>query len=138
MVDPLTPAADLPKTCLYRCDGSYYNLVGGFAPPGFYCGEVLGSCSTAGEELLASPVPQPFPSLFALPNVGIYHVDSAGEVLYFNSGSADDGFRFYPSLTLEELRDQFPTIAAEVELLKNTRFIASLRVRIPAVPIAGD
>jgi len=37
----------ITRSCNYECNGENYVLVGGTAPEGYYCPEVLGPCEQA-------------------------------------------------------------------------------------------
>ena len=136
MADSLSAAAAPAKTCRYRCQNGDWTLIGGTAPAGFHCAQFLGGCDQEGAEIMSAPVPDAPSSLVVDSNVGVYKFDSTNDTLYFTSGVADAGFQFFPTLTLEELRKQFPAVAAEVELLRNAKSLASLSVMVPAVPFA--
>ena len=51
----------ITRSCQYECNGENYVLVGGTAPDGYRCPEVLGPCSQGdvGEVLTGFPEPIP-------------------------------------------------------------------------------
>lgn len=141
----------IPPTCVYRCDGTEWVLIGGTAPAGYYCPEILGGCFGLGDIIDVDPIPiDPIPDAIPFPgvvvvssqqtlvvNAGEYQFHRATESLYFSNGSAEKGFRLLAKVSLSELREKFPAIAAEVDLLKNAKSLTSFTVRLPAVPIGN-
>ena len=150
----------IPPTCEYQCNGGYWVLIGGTAPAGYYCPDILGGCSRIGDVVSVDPIPidpipdpipiDPIPDPLSFPgvavvssqqtslvNAGEYQFHPATESLYFSNGNAEKGFRLLAKISLSELREKFPAIAAEVDLLKNARSLASFTVILPAVPIAN-
>ncbi len=150
---PTEEEVGTPPTCLYQCDGTNWILVGGTAPAGYYCPDILGGCSGSGDIVEVDPIPiEPIPSPTPIPlpgvafvssqqtlvvNAGEYQFHRATESLYFSNGNAEKGFRLLAKISLSELREKFPAIAAEVDLLKNAKSLASFTVILPAVPIAN-
>ena len=53
----------ITRSCNYECNGENYVLVGGTAPEGYYCPEVLGPCDAEdeGEVLTGFPMLTPVP-----------------------------------------------------------------------------
>lgn len=151
--DPVTGDDELAATCEYICDGLEWDFVGGTAPEGYYCETVLGSCleEDEGHSLMAEPVPNPSAAVAstasvaatasslqeAAVNAAEYQFDRASDTLYFSRGRAAKGFRLFTKISMSELREQFPAVAAEVELLKNIKSLASFKVIVPAVPRQG-
>lgn len=142
----------IPPTCVYQCNGTNWVLIGGTAPAGYYCPDILGGCSVNGDIVEVDPIPiDPIPDPIPFPgvavvssqqtlvvNAGEYQFHRATESLYFSNGSAEKGFRLLAKISLSELREKFPAIAAEVDLLKNAKSLASFTVILPAVPIANQ
>ena len=62
MADDPIPV-EITPSCNYECNGEKYVLVGGNAPEGYYCPEVLGPCNQGdlGEVLTGFPVLTPVP-----------------------------------------------------------------------------
>lgn len=139
----------LGLTCKYICDGNDWVLVEGTAPEGYYCPEVLGGCLEPDETVEVEPrpiepIPDPTPSPGVVSvssqqtlvvNVGEYQFHRATETLYFSNGIAEKGFRFLSKIPMNELREKFPAIATEVELLKNAKSLSRFTVLVPAIPI---
>ena len=113
-------------------------LVSGTAPPGFFCQTTIGLCDIPGLELMAPPIAIPPPENAAeeLKNAGEYQFDSASDSLYFSSGNAENGFRLLSTISMSELREQFPAVAAEVDSLRNVKSLAGFSVIVPAVRMA--
>lgn len=151
----------IPPTCVYRCDGAKWVLIGGTAPPGYFCPEILGGCNQFDDIVDVDPIPidpipdpipiDPIPDPLSFPgvavvssqqtslvNAGEYQFHPATETLYFSNGNAKNGFRLLAKISVSELREVFPAIAAEVDLLKNARSLASFTVILPAVPIRNQ
>ena len=136
----------LGPTCEYTCDGLDWQLTGGWAPPGYYCPQISdhGICTTIGDVAFIEPVPivPGVPEVPASPSIGAnsaayqYHPDT--DSLYFSEGHAEPGYRFLSKISLAELWGRFPTIAREVELLKNAKSLSSFSIEIPAVAKAHD
>lgn len=138
---------ELEKTCEYQCNGLEWDFVGGTAPEGYYCPSVLGGCfeSDLGVTIKAEPVPNPSaasiaslattasPLQGAVTNSAEYQFDRATDTLYFSRGRAEKGFRLFTKISISELREKFPAVAAEVELLKNAKSLASFKVIVPAI-----
>ena len=125
------------KTCKYVCNNGQWELVGGSAPPGFHCQSIAGICDAPGLEAMFPPVSNPpsANSIEELVNAGEYQFDAASDSLYFSQGNADKGYRLLSIITMSELKELFPTVAAEVESMKNAKSLASFSVKVPAVPI---
>ena len=145
------PDVVLEESCEYVCEGNQWVLVQGTAPPGYYCPDVLGDC--LGEGVTLNVEPDPLPPSPPIPlalaslsggevnldnasNAGEYQFDSTTDTLYFSRGIALKGFRFLTKIPLTELRERFPAIAAEVELLKNAKSLIGFAVKVPAIPMA--
>jgi len=126
------------KTCKYVCNAGEWTLVSGNAPPGFFCQQTVGACDNPGEEAMFAPVPVPPPENVTdeLKNAGEYQFDSASDSLYFSRGNAEKGFRLLSTIAMNELREQFPAVAAEVDSLKNVKSLAGFSVIVPAVRMA--
>ncbi len=139
----------LEPTCEYYCDGYDWVLVDGTAPEGYYCPEIFGGCIESGETMMVEPqkIPPPPPQAVASASTvigdaiqdethsGEYQFDIATDTLYFSRGSTVKGFRFLAKIPMNELRERFPAVAAEVELLKNAKSLMSFTVEVPAIPI---
>lgn len=138
--------------CIYKCINGIYTLTAGNAPPGYACLQTLGSCNTPGD--IVHVLPQPIddtPTLAAAPfaegesgallhaassaNSAIYVYQSSTGNLHFSSGEADEGYGFIPTLTLEELRSYYPSIAEELSVLQSIRSLATFELTIPALPV---
>ena len=127
-----------PKVCKYLCNGFEWELISGNAPPGFYCPEIAGVCDEPGEIVLLSPepIPENNPADPELINSAEYQYDAATDSLYFSRGEAEKGYRLLPKIAMSKLWEQFPAVAAEVELLKNAKSLANFTVVVPAARIA--
>ena len=66
-------------------------------------------------------------------NSAEYQFDRATDTLYFSRGRAEKGFSLFTKISMSELQERFPAVAAEVELLKNAKSLASFKVILPAV-----
>ncbi len=125
------------KTCKYVCNGIEWELVSGTAPEGYYCVQILGGCDDPGAFAMFPPAPIPPPAM-ASPeqepeNSGEYQFDVATDSLYFSRGSAEKGFRILSTISMSELREKFPAIAAEVELMKKAKSLVRFTVTVPAI-----
>jgi len=147
--DPVICDDELAATCEYECNGFEWQFVGGTAPDGYYCETVLGGCieSETGETIMVEPIPNPSaaaasiaslatiasPLQGAVTNSAEYQFDRATDSLYFSRGRAEKGFSLFTKISMSELRERFPAVAAEVELLKNAKSLASFKVILPAI-----
>jgi hypothetical protein len=148
--DPVTGDDELAATCEYLCNGVQWEFVGGTAPEGYYCESVFGNCleGDEGQTMMAEPVPNSPPAFASIASVAAtassfqvaktnsaeYQFDRATDTLYFSRGRAEKGFKLHTKISMSELHEQFPAVAAEVELLKNAKSLASFKVIVPAVP----
>jgi hypothetical protein len=146
MPDPV----EVTNSCEYECISGWFVLIGGSAPEGYSCPAVLAQCNVEGDTVFGPPAPisdEPIPddppaslSLTSVetssvePNSASYTYDFRSEKLYFSSGKADPGFGFFPTLTLEQLTANYPSIAEEVSIMKGMRSLASFKVVLPALP----
>ena len=147
--DPVVGEDELAATCEYICDGDEWNFVGGTAPEGYYCESVLGNCTELEymESIMVEPIPNPTPPAASIASLATaasplqgaaansaeYQFDRATDTLYFSRGRAEKGFSLVTKISMSELQERFPAVAAEVELLKNAKSLASFKVILPAV-----
>ena len=131
---------ELARTCEYVCDGTEWVLAGGTAPEGYYCPDVIGGCDDFGDTAVVQPVPNPDPpAAFSastdsqISNSGVYRFEQGTDTLYFARGRAEKGYGLLSKISMSELRERFPAVAAEVELLKNAKSLSSFNVVVPAV-----
>jgi hypothetical protein len=139
------------STCEYECINGVYTLRGGTAPPGYTCATTMGACNTPGNVIRMPPVPIQVPppgggglrtteesgldgKLSAYENAAVYSYQIGAGTLYFSSGQADDGYGFFPSMTLVQLREYYPSIAEELSALQTLRSLAAVQITIPALP----
>ncbi len=141
------PVDDVPYSCEYECYNGQYVLIGGSAPPGYTCPLILGTCSIPGDILFGQPVPIPVPVLDDPPgiareagvaatasmesNSATYTYDGRSGILYFSSGKADKGYGFFSTLTTEQLRSNYPSIAEKVSGMTSS---TSFQMILPALP----
>ena len=133
----------LAPTCKYVCDGDEWVLIEGTAPPGYYCPDILGGCLDIEDTVEVEPIPiesEPGTIGLALRSTaavdsGEYSYHRATNTLYFSNGAASKGFRLLTKISSTELLERFPVLAAEVELLKNSKSLIGFSVEVPAVPI---
>ena len=142
---------DPTGNCVYECTNGTYVLTGGNAPPGHVCPQTMGACNTPGRVLHAPPVPLGDPPMFAAApfsdgesgasasstlnqNSAIYVYQLSTGMLFFSSGQADNGYGFFPSLTLQQLQEYYPSIAEDLSVLQGVQTLASFTLSIPALP----
>ena len=133
----------LPKTCFYVCVGGEWELIGGTAPPGYSCPDLsaAGGCSVEGATTSEEPelTPPPGPSANSIgANLAVYQFHAGEDALYFSTGKAELGYKFLPKISLAELWGRFPSIARDVEILKNAKTLSGFSIEIPAVAIAHE
>ena len=131
----------ITKSCFYRCSNGQLVLNGGDAPPGYYCPPIAGACAIEGEIIPKEPIlipPGEARLSFVGSNSAAYEYDFDSDELYFSTGQAEPGYRFFPKISLSDLWKRFPLIAREVELIKQAKSVTSFSIEIPAVAIAHD
>lgn len=111
----------------------------------------MGACNTPGNVIRMPPVPIQVPppgggglrtteesgldgKLSSYENAAVYSYQIGAGTLYFSSGQADDGYGFFPSMTLVQLREYYPSIAEELSALQTLRSLAAVQITIPALP----
>lgn len=111
----------------------------------------MGFCNTPGSIVHGLPVPVDDPPMFAAApfgdgdsvapapaasnqNSAIYVYQSSTGNLYFASGIADAGYGFIPTLTMEQLREYYPSIAEDLATLLSVRSLTTFELSIPALP----
>ncbi|MEQ1826679.1 MAG: hypothetical protein ABL921_12070 [Pirellula sp.] len=133
----------LGSTCNYVCDGEFWILTGGTAPPGYYCEETMGLCEEPGDVGSNFPVPIPpgnptpaDPPSGPIPDgSALYRYEPKTDEFYFSSaGKSPEKHGFLGKVSMKELKTLFPKIGAEAEKRSTTRMGRGFSIHIPALP----